>query len=89
MYYNSIEAQLLRSEAHIVADHLSRACSVVVLDCAYSVTVTKVLLTQQLRRACAATCVGGLAHLVAASAWPEQAGKQSELDSVACEVCDH
>lgn len=40
-----ITVEYIKGESNVVADHLSRVCSVVVLGCAYSVTKAS-LLTQ-------------------------------------------
>lgn len=66
------------------ADHLSRACSVVVLGCAYA--GIKVPCTPREQRVAIAAQVP---RYSLGAAWPEQARRQSELDAVVCEVCMH
>jgi hypothetical protein len=80
--------EYIKGETNVVADHLSRACSCVVLQCCYSYTKVP-LLTQRLRCAQAAASAQPPPTLLAAagSAWPEQARQQADYGSVVCEVC--
>lgn len=79
-YDNSVE--YIKGETNVVADHLSRACSVLVVRCAYAhAKVPRVRRRQRLAMQALVPSV----RLCAA--WPEQATKQGELDSVPCELC--
>jgi hypothetical protein len=79
--------EYIKGETNVVADHLSRVHSCVVLGCAYAVTKVP-LLTQRVRQA-GFTCVTDavVARVAAGTAWPSEAARQSDLDDVACSVC--
>jgi hypothetical protein len=72
----------IKGETNVVADHLSRACSVAVLRCLYA--QAKVPCVPKSQRQAMQALVPG--YRVCA-VWPEQAAKQGELDAVPCEVC--
>lgn len=74
--------EYIKGETNVVADHLSRACSVVVLRCAYA--HAKVPGVSRMQRRAMQALVPGYR---ASAAWPEQAERQAELDAVPCEVC--
>jgi hypothetical protein len=78
------EVQYIKGETNCVADHLSRACSVVVAGCSY--LRCKVPLVARAQRQAMAALVP---RYTAGAAWPEQAQRQSELDAIVCEVCAH
>lgn len=66
--------EYIKGETNVVADHLSRSCSCVVLHCNYAAAKV-LLLTRRLRRAQAAAAAGAVVQVYAAagSAWPQQA----------------
>jgi len=74
--------EYIKGETNVVADHLSRACSVVVLRCAYA-QAKEPCVTRSQRKA----AMSSGAQYRAGAAWPEQAARQTELDAVPCEVC--
>lgn len=76
--------EYIKGETNVVADHLSRAHSALVVRCAYAQAKVPCVPRRQRQ---AMQALVPLAR--ACAAWPERAAKQSDLDSVPCEVCGH